>query len=408
MRRGVRTTVCSQRAGEDAFLPSPRRRNAPGPLSFANATAGMLAAAALVLGGPAKAAETVTSADIVAASADLDCLDYRPVGGCLWLRCSIDGCSTRTSVKYRHYVPDAVVTAYPARGLSPWTEMRALDGTADGGTYARGAGTRAATGLRFKLAQAIGSPGIAWIEGLDFATTVCDPVATPLAPYYASGTDPVWRAPELQAASTLRHTLRAVREPGALGSLWGALYPRAGFVQQGHDYKAGAVAAQRVADIVTRRNQPHVYRPLLGGSGDGQWPPGAVVYMVRPALQRVSFRWWVDRLQAYIRPLVGSRRLPGPDAFRPRQPQQRVGLEDPDHRQVHGVSVRPVPHHFGSLRATLAPVRPDGCRYSAGPARAGSPLPAIVDLFVMGGAVSPAGPQRSGGAAARSEASRAA
>ena len=277
MRRGVGTRVWSQRAGEDAFLPSPRRRNAPGPLSFANATAGMLAAAALVLGGPAKAAETVTSADILAASADLDCLDYRPVGGCLWLRCSIDGCSTRTSVKYRHYVPDAVVTAYPARGLSPWTEMRALDGTADGGTYARGAGSRAATGLRFKLAQAVGSPGIAWIEGLDFATTVCDPVATPLAPYYASGADPMWRAPELQAASTLRHALRAVREPGVPGSLWGALYPRAGFVQQGHDYKAGAVAAQRVADIVTRRNQPHVYRPLLGGSGGGQWPPGAVV-----------------------------------------------------------------------------------------------------------------------------------
>ena len=223
------------------------------------------------------AAETVTSADILAASADLDCLDYRPVGGCAWLHCGIDGCSTRTSVRYRHYVPEAVVTAYPARGLGPWTEMRALDGSADGGTYAKGAGARASTGLRFKLAQAVGSPGIAWIEGLDLATTVCEPAATPLAPYYASGVDPMWRTPELQAASTLRHALRSVREPGPLGSLWGALYPRTGFVQQHHDYKAGAVAAQRVADIVTRRNQPHVYRPLLADGGDGQWPPGAVV-----------------------------------------------------------------------------------------------------------------------------------
>ena len=276
MTRGARKSVCSQRAGERAFLPPPRRRDAPGPLPFAASAARTLAAAWLALGGLAHAGETVTSADILAASADLDCLDYRPVGGCAWLRCGIDGCSMRTSVKYRHYVPDAVVTAYPAAGLTPWIEMRALDG-ADGGTYAKGAGSRASTGLRFKLAQAIGSPGIAWIEGLDLATTVCEPAATPLVPYYASALDPMWRTPELQAASTLRHVLRSVREPGPLGSLWGALYPRTGFVQQHHDYKAGAVAAQRVADIVTRRNQLHVYRPLLGDSDDGQWPPGAVV-----------------------------------------------------------------------------------------------------------------------------------
>ena len=236
-----------------------------------------LAAAWLALAGFAHAAETVTSADILAASADFGCLDYGIAGGCMWLRCSIDGCSTRTSIKYGHYVPDAVVTAYPAARRGPWTEMRALDGAADGGTYAKGAASRAATGLRFKLAQAIGSPGIAWIEALDLGTTVCEPVPTPLAPYYVANADPMWRAPELQAPLTLRHLLRAVREPGPLGSLWGALYPRTGFVQQGHDYKAGAVAAQRVADIVTRRNQLHVYRPLLGDSGGGQWPPGAVV-----------------------------------------------------------------------------------------------------------------------------------
>ena len=236
-----------------------------------------LAAIGLALAGLPRAAETVTSADILAASANLDCLDHRVVGGCVWLHCGIDGCDTRTSLKVRHYVPDAVVTAYPARGLGPWTEMRGLDGTADGGTYAKGTAGRASTGLRFKLAQAVGSPGIAWIEGLNLGTTVCEPAATPLLPYYTSGLDPMWRSPALQVPMTLRHALRAVREPGALGSLWGALYPRTGFVQQVHDYKAAAVAAQRVADIVTRRNQPHVYRPLLGDSGGGQWPPGAVV-----------------------------------------------------------------------------------------------------------------------------------
>ena len=278
MTRGARKSV-SQRAGEHAFPTHPDPGTPPARCPSRRGAARTLAAAWFVIAGIAHAAETVTSADILAASANLDCLDYGPVGGCVWLRCAgvPPSCDTATSVKYRHYVPDAVVTAYPARGLSPWTEMRALDGIAEGGTYAKGAGGRASTGLRFKLAQAIGSPGIAWIEGLDLATTVCEPTAAPLTPYYASGLDPMWRAPELQAPLTLRHVLRAVREPEALGSLWGPLYPRAGFVQQAHDYKAAAVAAQRVADIVTRRDQPHVYRPLLGDSGGGRWPPGEVV-----------------------------------------------------------------------------------------------------------------------------------
>ena len=227
-------------------------------------------------------AQTIASADILAASADTACLDYRVTGGCLWLRCTVPGgCRTVTSVKVGHYIPDLVVTAYPAAGRGPWVEMRplsaALAGSLDGGTPAKGAGSRAGTGLRFKLAEAVGSPGSAWIRALNLASGVCEPAATPLVPYYVSGLDPMWRAPELQAPLTLRHVLRAVREPGPLGSLWGAIYPRTGFVQQGHDYKAGAVTAQRVADIVTRRNQLHVYRRPNGGGGDGQWPPGEVV-----------------------------------------------------------------------------------------------------------------------------------
>ena len=48
-------------------------------------------------------------------------------------------------------------------------------------------------------------------------------------------------------------------------------------MQQLHDYKAGAVAAQRVADLVTRPSQPHVYRQLPRRGGRGRWPPGPVV-----------------------------------------------------------------------------------------------------------------------------------
>ncbi|WP_410963435.1 TraU family protein, partial [Salmonella sp. SAL04292] len=44
-------------------------------------------------------------------------------------------------------------------------------------------------------------------------------------------------------------------------NLWGNVYPRGGFLHQTDDHKSGAVVAQRAGDIVTRRNQIHVYQP---------------------------------------------------------------------------------------------------------------------------------------------------
>ncbi|EHC5911017.1 TIGR03756 family integrating conjugative element protein, partial [Salmonella enterica subsp. enterica serovar Eastbourne] len=59
-------------------------------------------------------------------------------------------------------------------------------------------------------------------------------------------------------------------------NMWGNVYPRSGFVTQQDDYKAGAVIAQRVADIITRSGQVHVYQPLTGHRRPGYWPPGPV------------------------------------------------------------------------------------------------------------------------------------
>uniref|UniRef100_UPI001ABD3493 TraU family protein n=10 Tax=Bacteria TaxID=2 RepID=UPI001ABD3493 len=49
---------------------------------------------------------------IVASVASPDCLEYRVVGICYWLYCTWGGCTVRTSVKVRHYIPDAVVSSY--------------------------------------------------------------------------------------------------------------------------------------------------------------------------------------------------------------------------------------------------------------------------------------------------------
>ncbi|EPH6592434.1 TraU family protein, partial [Escherichia coli] len=56
-------------------------------------------------------------------------------------------------------------------------------------------------------------------------------------------------------------------------NMWGNVYPRSGFVTQTDDDKAAAVVAQRVADIITRTGEPHVYQAVKAGKKDGYWPP---------------------------------------------------------------------------------------------------------------------------------------
>ncbi|STG52154.1 integrating conjugative element protein, PFL_4710 family [Escherichia coli] len=45
---------------------------------------------------------------------------------------------------------------------------------------------------------------------------------------------------------------------------------------QTDDDRAAAVGAQRVADIITRMGESHVYREVKGVKRDGYWPPEAV------------------------------------------------------------------------------------------------------------------------------------
>jgi integrating conjugative element protein (TIGR03756 family) len=45
---------------------------------------------------------------------------------------------------------------------------------------------------------------------------------------------------------------------------WGHLYPRGGWNTQHSEPKAAAVVAQRVGDIITREDEPHVYDDIVG------------------------------------------------------------------------------------------------------------------------------------------------
>ncbi|MBW8827867.1 MAG: TraU family protein [Burkholderiales bacterium] len=101
----------------------------------------------------------------------------------------------------------------------------------------------------------------------------CPAGATPFGLYYQSFLDTLtWRdilpLEMLYPASWLP----GMREIGSgLTQSWGSVYPRTGSLVQQHPVKGGAVLAQRVADIVGQRNQPHVYRPLDVQPGGWIW-----------------------------------------------------------------------------------------------------------------------------------------
>lgn len=230
--------------------------------------------------GAADAKPRVSTAEIVAQAFSAQCLDYNPVRGlCVWLDCGLSGCGLKTSLKIRHYTPDLVLSAYHETGENPWTAVQPLTGQLARG-QGGGLGTESRQGrhsnLRFKHVDVFGHPATGFYGWGGFT---CPSVARPFRPHFVSSIDPVgWRlgVPEMFFPSALIPGRREIRGVLAAPASWGALYPRIGFVVQAHDYKAGAVAGLRAANIVTRWQQPHVYVPALGAARDGYWPPGAV------------------------------------------------------------------------------------------------------------------------------------
>lgn len=238
---------------------------------------------AVTLLGGAASAFALDTATIITSSLSPDCLEYRVVGICYWLHCTNTGCSVRTSVKVRHYVPDAVVSSYANTGANPWTDVRAmsaLNATAQGGGDGTTNQEHENNLAKFKNADVIGHPGgAAFSQFASQSGYACAGAGTAFMPYLLSTLDTLaWRygIPEAVYPESLTP---GRREIGArvTANLWGNVYPRGGFLHQVDDHKAGAVVAQRAGDIVTRRGQIHVYQPLLATARDGYWPAAALV-----------------------------------------------------------------------------------------------------------------------------------
>jgi integrating conjugative element protein (TIGR03756 family) len=236
------------------------------------------AAIALLCG--ATSATALDTASIIASALSPDCLEYRVTGICYWLYCTWTGCTVKTSVKVRHYVPDAVVSSYSSTGENPWLEVRAMsaaNSTAQGGGDGTTNHDNENNLAKFKNADVIGHPGgAAFSEFASSSGYFCEGAGTAFMPYLLSTLDTLaWRynIPEVVYPESL---ILGMREIGArtTANLWGNVYPRGGFLHQTDDYKAAAVVAQRAGDVVTRRGQIHVYQPLLADSQDGYWPAG--------------------------------------------------------------------------------------------------------------------------------------
>jgi integrating conjugative element protein (TIGR03756 family) len=228
----------------------------------------------------------IDSLTITSSALSPDCLSYRVTGICFWLFCSINGCDVRTSVKVRHYVPDAVVSSYSNTGANPWDDVAFMsppNASARQGGDATTNERHENNLAKFRNADVVGHP--ATLVFSQFAQSFgysCEGVGQLFSPYLLSTFDTIaWRhyLPEMFYPEALIPGLREIGSRAALET-WGSVYPRGGFLHQVDDYKAAAVVAQRAGDIVTRRGQPHVYRPLLPLSPlntGGYWPAGDLV-----------------------------------------------------------------------------------------------------------------------------------
>ena len=172
-----------------------------------------LAIASVLLGGAASSF-ALNTATIVSSALSPDCIEYRVVGICYWLFCTTFGCSVRTSVKVRHYVPDAVVSSYSNTGQNPWVEVRAMSApntTAQAGGDGTTNHDNENNLAKFKNADVIGHPG-GYVFS-QFASSFgysCEGAGTAFMPYLLSTLDTIACATTSRKPSTPKRSFPAV------------------------------------------------------------------------------------------------------------------------------------------------------------------------------------------------------
>jgi integrating conjugative element protein (TIGR03756 family) len=85
-----------------------------------------------------------------------------------------------------------------------------------------------------------------------------------IVPVFSSELDSFsWRWGGLDSL-TFEAVIPGLREIGNWpANTWGAVYPRTGWTIQHSEPKSSAITTQRVGDIITRENEPHIYITIL-------------------------------------------------------------------------------------------------------------------------------------------------
>lgn len=243
----------------------------------------------------------ITTAEVIASSVCPDCLDYQVIGTCLWITCTPLGCSTKTSIKVKHRLPDFVVMSYPETGEAPWklTKWMSPSNTfSKNGGHSTGRSVQGMDNptLRFYNTDVIGHPGgrsvYSLLSGLGY---FLPSKVTPFNPHYLSSLDPLgWRYNLPDALS-----IDGLNPFGDQLGNFGDVYPRGGFTLQSHPYKAAALTAFRALNVVTHQGESRVYQSFTPGKRAGYWPPKPVSpnskdtawQMLSPKKQTDAYVW---------------------------------------------------------------------------------------------------------------------
>lgn len=216
-------------------------------------------------------------------NATQNCLHYKIIGLCFWLDCHAGICTTNTTLKVNHYLPDVVVSVFQKSDSNPWdfgntvldTVAKPIGNTqiknilkTDMGHGNEQTGSDKDQDTHFKEADLVGNPTISLFN--KFKHFLIYSEAIPFTPYYLSMADSyAWRSPLIETALYPHSLIPGVHIVGSLQNNWGNVYPRTGFILQINGNKAAAVIAQRAADIATQSKPPqsHVYKLLSNDCG---------------------------------------------------------------------------------------------------------------------------------------------
>ncbi|WP_040516364.1 TIGR03756 family integrating conjugative element protein [Gilvimarinus chinensis] len=242
-----------------------------------------LVATLIMLSVNASRADSIDTEMLLQASVDcFDCIDWKPVGVCIWMTCTPWGCDFDYSIRFKNFVPDFVVTSY-SNEETPFEEMQSVvDSSNEMFGFAAGFATtqsKHVDHLRFKKTEVWGNPGVAIFEQMHdaFDGMFCKSGITTYKPYYIWTADYIgWHMNIPDMFNPKSYT--GAHDMGTTTVKFGNVYPRCGWSIHPEDPKAAALSAQRAGYIVTNPNDnTRVRLEPETDCGDKCWPAEEII-----------------------------------------------------------------------------------------------------------------------------------